>query len=264
MKIFIDPGHGGVDPGAVGNGLQEKNLTLAIAKRIRDILTSEYENVSVKMSRSGDETVSLVARTNAANSWRADFYLSVHINSGGGTGFESYVYPNVGRPTKTYQEHIHNKILEQLNLKNRGLKEANYHVLRESYMPAVLTENGFIDNSGDAANLKNANFIESLARGHVNGIVSAFRLTKKVATSPSNPANPPATGLYKVQIGAFRDKKNADAVENRAKTSGFNTYVKQEDNLYKVQIGAFSKRENAEELMQRAKAAGFDVTIIFD
>jgi len=263
VKIFIDPGHGGSDPGAVGNGLQEKNVTLSISKRIRDILISEYENVTIRMSRTGDETVSLTSRTNAANSWGADFYLSVHINSGGGTGFESYVYPRVGRPTKTYQEHIHNKVIEQINLRNRGLKEANFHVLRESHMPAVLTENGFIDNSGDAANLKNVDFIERLARGHVNGIVASFQLSKKVQPRPSQPTNPPANGLFRVQIGAFKDRNNADTVENKAKSNGFQTYVKQEDGLFKIQIGAFTDRGNAEELVKRAKAAGLDATIIF-
>lgn len=103
VKLFIDPGHGGTDPGAVGNGLQEKSLTLQIATRIKDILTLEYDNVSIRMSRTGDQTVSLSERTNAANAWGADFFLSVHINAGGGTGYEDYVYPGVGAPTTTYQ-----------------------------------------------------------------------------------------------------------------------------------------------------------------
>lgn len=97
-KIFIDPGHGGTDPGAVGNGLQERNVNLQIALRVRDILLNEYDNVT---SRTGDQTVSLGQRTNAANSWGADYFLSIHINAGGGTGFESFIYPGVGTPTTT-------------------------------------------------------------------------------------------------------------------------------------------------------------------
>lgn len=69
VKIFIDPGHGGNDPGAVGNGMQEKNLTLSIATQIRDMLVSEYENAEVRMSRTGDTAVSLTERTNMANNW---------------------------------------------------------------------------------------------------------------------------------------------------------------------------------------------------
>ena len=179
VKVFIDAGHGGTDPGAVGNGLQEKNLTLQISTRIRDILLDEYNNVSVLMSRTGDTFPSLAARTNQANSWGADFFLSVHINAGGGTGYEDFIYPGSGAPTTTYQSNIHSEILKLVNFTDRGKKQQNFHVLRESNMPALLTENGFIDNTNDAAKLKTASFIESLARGHVNGIVKCFNLPKK-------------------------------------------------------------------------------------
>lgn len=96
VKIFIDPGHGGTDPGASANGLQEKQLTLQIALALRNILLNEYQNVTVQLSRTSDQTVSLTQRTNAANSWGADYFLSIHINAGGGTGFEDYIYPGVG------------------------------------------------------------------------------------------------------------------------------------------------------------------------
>lgn len=84
VKIFIDPGHGGTDPGAVGNGLQEKNLTLQIATRVKNILLAEYNNVTILMSRTGDTFPTLQDRTNQANAWGADFFLSIHINAGGG------------------------------------------------------------------------------------------------------------------------------------------------------------------------------------
>lgn len=96
VKLFIDPGHGGTDPGAVGNGIQEKNLTLQIATLIKDILTLEYDNVSIRMSRTGDQTVSLSERTNAANAWGADFFLSVHINAGGEPGMRIMFIQELG------------------------------------------------------------------------------------------------------------------------------------------------------------------------
>jgi N-acetylmuramoyl-L-alanine amidase len=184
VKIFIDPGHGGSDPGAVGNGISEKNITLQIANQIHQILLSEYQNVSVRMSRTTDQTVSLNARTSAANSWGADFYLSVHINSGGGTGFESYVYPNVNALTKSYQKAIHEEVVKQIDYRDRGQKQANFHVLRESNMPALLTENGFIDNVTDANKLKDPAYINRIARGHVNGLARAFGLRQKAAPQP--------------------------------------------------------------------------------
>lgn len=175
VKIFIDPGHGGNDPGAIGNGLQEKELTLQISNRIKDML-NEYSNVSILMSRTGDQTVSLAERTTAANNWGADFFLSVHINAGGGTGYEDYIYPGLGAPTTTYQNLIHEEVMKVVDFRDRGKKQANFHVLRETRMPAILTENGFIDTVDDANKLKQASFIQAIAQGHVNGLVSAFNL----------------------------------------------------------------------------------------
>lgn len=180
VKIFIDPGHGGSDTGALGSGLQEKNLTLEIAAKVRSILLAEYDNVSVLMSRMKDETVTLTQRTNAANAWGADYFLSIHINSGGGTGYEDYIYSGSSAPTTTYQTNIHNEIMKLIKITDRGRKSANFHVLRESNMPAILTENGFIDTSSDALLLKSDAHIEKVARGHVNGLVKSFHLTKKV------------------------------------------------------------------------------------
>lgn len=250
VKIFIDPGHGGSDPGAVGNGLQEKNITLQIATRIRDILGSEYENVELRMSRTGDAAVSLSNRTNAANAWGADFLLSIHINAGGGTGYEDFVYPNVGAPTTTYQNIIHEEVLKTVDFADRAKKQANFHMLRESAMPALLTENGFIDNANDAAKLAQPSFIEQIARGHVNGLARAFALKKKQVT------------LYKVQIGAFNDKANADSLAERAKSAGFEAFVLSENGLYKVQAGAFSDRRNAEVQVQKLISAGFEAFIV--
>lgn len=191
VKIFIDPGHGGTDPGAVGNGLQEKNLNLQISTRIRDILNAEYTGHQIRMSRTGDATVSLVQRTNDANAWDANFFLSIHINAGGGTGYEDFIYPGSGAPTTTYQNIIHDEINRVVDFYNRGKKQANFHVLRESRMPALLTENGFIDNVNDANKLKQASFIESIARGHVNGLVRSFNLQR----------NSGGTGTYTVKAG---------------------------------------------------------------
>ncbi|MGE6379971.1 N-acetylmuramoyl-L-alanine amidase [Peribacillus muralis] len=178
VKIFIDAGHGGTDPGAVGNGLREKDLTLQIGTRIRDILGG-YKDVSTKLSRTGDTFPSLSGRTKAANEWGADIFLSIHINAGGGIGYEDYIYPGVGTPTTAYQNNIHAEIMKLITMKDRGKKTANFHVLRETRMPAILTENGFIDNASDAAQLKKSAFLEALAQGHVNGLVRSFNLKMK-------------------------------------------------------------------------------------
>ncbi|GIG68872.1 N-acetylmuramoyl-L-alanine amidase [Phytomonospora endophytica] len=178
-KIYIDPGHGGTDSGAVGNSLQEKALTLAISLKTRDILKANW-SVDVRMSRATDATVSLTARTNDANAWGADIFVSIHINSGGGTGFESYRYTSASAGSVRLQDNLHAKILAATRavatVTDRGKKAANFHVLRESTMPAVLTENLFIDTAYDAGLLKRADFINATANGHAQGIAAYFGL----------------------------------------------------------------------------------------
>ncbi|MBE3569562.1 MAG: N-acetylmuramoyl-L-alanine amidase [Bacillales bacterium] len=176
FKLYLDPGHGGKDSGAIGNGLMEKNITLTICQRIRDRLQNEYEGIDILMSRTGDCYPTLPARTEKANAWGADYYLSVHINSGGATGFESFIYPGAGQPTSSYQNTIHQEIVKATGFYDRGKKQENFHVLRESRMPALLTENGFIDNTQDAAKLKDPKFIEKIVTGHVQGIVEIAHL----------------------------------------------------------------------------------------
>jgi N-acetylmuramoyl-L-alanine amidase len=196
VKIFIDPGHGGTDSGAVGNGIQEKNVTLQIGLKIRDILEREYSNVSVRMSRTGDTTVSLNQRTSMANSWGADFLYSVHVNSGGGVGYEDYIYSRLSNSSRTaqMQRTIHSEIMARNNMNDRGMKKADFHMLRETSMDAVLTENGFIDNAGDAAKMKSPSWIESVARGHVVGLEKIFNLTRNGNTpAASTPATAPAS-----------------------------------------------------------------------
>ncbi|MGI5147613.1 N-acetylmuramoyl-L-alanine amidase [Plantactinospora sp. CA-294935] len=178
-KIYLDPGHGGTDAGAVGNGLQEKALTLDIALRTRTVLQSNWD-VSIRMSRTTDITRSLSYRSSDANSWGANIFVSIHINAGGGTGFESYVYPSAGAATLRLQDEVHAAVLSNArtvgSVTDRGQKTANFQVLRETAMSAVLTENLFIDRAADAALLARADFRQALAVGHARGIARFFGL----------------------------------------------------------------------------------------
>ncbi|MEN1969327.1 N-acetylmuramoyl-L-alanine amidase [Lentibacillus sp. N15] len=182
VRIFIDPGHGGSDPGATANGLKEKDLTLDIALRTRDILNESYEGHTIKLSRTSDVTTSLAKRTRMANNWGANFFVSIHINSNNATGFESYIFDgNYGDKERTnaIRNSIHNEIVSQTGFKDRGQKEENLHVLRESKAPAILTENGFIDNANDGSKLKKDAFINKIAQGHADGIARALGLNPK-------------------------------------------------------------------------------------
>jgi N-acetylmuramoyl-L-alanine amidase len=178
-KVYLDPGHGGTDPGATGNGLVEKNLTLNIALQVRDILKANW-TVDVRMSRTTDVTRSLTFRTDDANAWGATIFVSIHINAGGGTGFESYRYPGAGGTTQRLQSTVHSNVLANMRsvaaVTDRGMRTANFHVLRETVMPALLTENLFIDRVADANLLKRADFRTATARGHARGIAAFLGL----------------------------------------------------------------------------------------
>jgi N-acetylmuramoyl-L-alanine amidase len=262
MKLYLDPGHGGQDPGAQGHGLDEKDLTLAIALKIRSILQTDYENIDVKMSRSSDTTKSLDQRSSEANAWGADFFLAIHINSGPSTaqGYEDFIYSGLSNSTKTaqYQDIIHAEVKKVNQLQDRGQKKANFHVLRESNMPALLTENGFISSDHDAALLKQSSWIQKVAQGHVNGIAKAFGLKRK----PIEPPKPTldAGTLFKVVAGSFKSKENADERVELLQKKGVESFVDTTkisgETWYRVQSGAFSSRENAEDRLIQVKKAG--------
>lgn len=216
LKLFLDPGHGGTDSGAVGNGLREKDLTLDIGLRIRDLLINNYNDVVVRMSRTTDTERLLAERTDDANTWGANYYLSIHINSFNGTasGYEDYIHDSLSDTSLTaqYRNNLHEEIVKVNGLFDRGKKKANFHVLRESNMPAMLSENGFIDNVRDAEKLKDPNWRQRVAQGHVNGLVRTFNLSPKVDIH--------RVIVDGVQIGAFQDNQNVlNAVQQYLKTA---------------------------------------------
>lgn len=240
--------------------MDEKDVTLAIALKIRSILQNDYENINVKMSRSSDTTISLSQRSSEANAWGADFFLAIHINSGPSSalGYEDYIYNGLSNNSKTaqYQDIIHAEVMKVNQLQDRGQKKANFHVLRETDMPALLSENGFISNDHDAALMKQSSWIQKVAQGHVNGIAKAFGLKRK----PIEPPNPDSGTLFKVIAGSFKSKENADERVDQLKSKGIESFVDTTkisgETWYRVQAGAFSNRENAEDRLNEVKKAG--------
>ncbi len=195
MKLCIDPGHGGYDSGAVGDGLQEKDLTLDICLKLKSIL--EYNSINIILTRAGDYAPEyqnnlnrdLSARVQIAEAAQVDLFLSVHINAGGGTGVEVLISGTGGRA-----ETAANKVLPYLvqagGWANRGVKTQDVFVLRETSMPAILTENGFIDQVKDTAKLKDPNFRQSLAVAHAKGICDYFGVQYKEPVSNTEQSTP--------------------------------------------------------------------------
>jgi N-acetylmuramoyl-L-alanine amidase len=230
LLIYLDAGHGGKDSGAIGNGLKEKDIVLDIVKLIEEGLKAF--DVKTLLSRETDIFLSLDERTSKANAAKADLFLSVHVNSAVNTtarGFESYIYPNSGAATSALQNVMHQEIVRAIQgaagFDDRGKKQANFAVLRQSAMKALLTENMFISNAADAALLKNDDFKQKVAQGHINGLEKYLGL-KRLERPPEKA---PTTGkLWRVQVGAFEEKENAEALAKDLNKSGYRAFIKYE------------------------------------
>jgi N-acetylmuramoyl-L-alanine amidase len=185
--IVIDAGHGGKDSGAVGFGLYEKNVCMELAKRMNDHL-GQYKKAVVSLTRWDDRFLELSDRAKFANARGADLFVSLHNNAAGSAaaqGFETFIHNNASDRTASYQNIIHNRVIKYLNKYNihdRGKKRANFAVVRETKMPALLLENLFITNERENKLLRDPNFIDGLAQAIVEGIADALGLVKKDMT----------------------------------------------------------------------------------
>jgi len=184
-KVCWDAGHGGYDPGAVGNGLHEADLTLDIVMRGKPL--AEYNGITVVLTRNGNYApghlegnvnAELGERCRIANANKVDLMLSTHINAGGGTGQEILVQ-GAGGKAQVCADTILPFLVSAGAWYNRGVKVQNVEVLRDTNMPAILTESGFIDSVSDTNRLKDPNFRQALAVAHVKGMCAYFGLTYK-------------------------------------------------------------------------------------
>lgn len=223
FTLVLDAGHGGNDPGAVGNGLQEKDLTLSICQLAQAHIKRNYPSINCLLTRASDVTTTLHSRTAFANRNKADALVSVHVNSAASTaanGFESFVYTTDGPESKSVglQKKLHQPLAKLWTSKgraDRGQKKANFHMVREFKGASVLVEFGFIVNKQDSDLLKNASFVQANAIALADAIAEYFGVTKSVTNKPVSTAK---AGVYRVlvdgsQTGAYADPSNiANAV----------------------------------------------------
>lgn len=199
LVVVLDPGHGGSDSGAVGYGLQEKDLCLKIAYYCKAKL-EEYSHVEVYMTRTADTTSNIAARVEYAATKNPDIFVCIHINAGGGSGAEVY-YPNgnyipaIGTEGKELAEIIQKKLVA-LGLYDRGILIRNTEngseypdgspqdylgVIQRSKragFPAVLIEHGFVDNAHDAALLASESKLKEMGEADALSIAEYYGLSK--------------------------------------------------------------------------------------
>lgn len=221
IKVWLDAGHGGKDPGALGNGVKEKDITLSVTLKVGEIL--KQHGITVGYSRTTDVFLELADRAKKANDFKADVFVSIHcnaFNNSSAKGVETYSHIGSVKGSRLAQS-IQNSILSsKLYTVNRGTKTANFAVLRLTNMPAALVEMAFITNAEDANILKNRQ--EDLATAISKGILSYLGISYK-ETKQEN-----STTLYRVQVGAFKNKENAEKLLNELQKKGFNGFIKLE------------------------------------
>lgn len=227
FKLVIDAGHGrktlkrcmkSLDP----NQTPEWVLNARIAEKVEELLKG-YSGIEILRTddRTGETDVKLRTRTDNANSWGADFFLSIHhnggINGGKGGGIIAITYPNVGESTKAWQKELYNALIATTGLKgNRSnpLPTQNLHVCRETKMAAVLLELGFMDSSTDVPIILTEKFADQCAAAITAVIVKRAGLKKKT----------PET-LYKVQVGSFKSRASAESLWAQLRKAGFQGFI---------------------------------------
>lgn len=180
--ICLDAGHGGDDPGAVNGERQEKDDNLAVVLAVRDALVAEgHENLEVILTREGDTTLELEERADFANDHNATLFVSVHRNSGGGQGVETWVSAEGHRHELQLAASIQDKLDKAGIAKDRGVKSgtasnphASYYVVGHTEMPACLVELGFMDSDTDNALLDE--HFQDYAQAIADGILHMVKL----------------------------------------------------------------------------------------
>ena len=213
--VVLDAGHGGKDPGASAPGLQEKNLTLDIARRTKAHLAAA--GVRVVMTRDDDRVLALDSRPMLAARGSGDVFVSIHLNSAKShsvQGVETFVMPMEGFPPTAESrlggkyptqannrfnhsntvlgDQIHRALIGITRADDRGLRRARFHVLRNSAMPAVLVECGFLSNPQERLKLATPSYRETVAQGLAQGILNYLALVNRAKVQLGAPLIQPA------------------------------------------------------------------------
>lgn len=169
--VVVDPGHGGPDPGAVGiGGLRETDIVMDIGRQVAALL--EQQGIGVILTRNDEYDLGLEPRVQMANRANATIFVSIHANAislsrPDVNGLETYYYDS----GKALADTVHRTLLEDLNIRDRRVRQARFYVLRRSSMPSILIETGFVTGDEDAARLRDPNHRRQMAVSIVRGIL---------------------------------------------------------------------------------------------
>ena len=217
MKWYLDFGHGGKDPGAIGpTNLKESDIALKIGMTVKETLENAFEKVIT--TRDNDKYYSLDYRTKKANNENSDYFISIHLNSATNTsakGCEVWIY-NENSKLQTLANSLCNNLATKMNTPNRGVKYSKkLAVLKNSKMPALLIEIDFISNKEVENYLRNDKNLKNIS-DTISSTLLSF-VNKSIVNDGV---------FYRVCIGSFNNKDNAVNLKNKAISKGFkDTYI---------------------------------------
>lgn len=251
VRIVVDAGHGGSDPGAVYQGRQEKDDTLAVALKLGKIL--EDNGIDVIYTRTTDVYQTPFEKAQIANRANADYFISIHRNSSENPneydGVETLVYDKSGIKLEMAKNIL--GALGELGFREIGVKaRPGLVVLRRTKMPAVLVEVGFLNNDED--NKKFDAMEQEIAQAIADGILGTIREKEQAQEHKTE---------YRVQTGAFREKRYAQEMLQELLEQGFPSYIVEQNGLYRVQTGVYQQLQNAVVMEQRLRRAGYATVI---
>ena len=249
-SIMLDAGHGGVEPGAVYNGRNEKDDTLKLVLAIGEIL--QNNGIEVLYTRTTDIYETPFEKATEANQAGVDFFVSIHRNSyptdNQVSGVESLIYNLSGLKYEMAQEI--NEQLEAVGFVNLGVKaRPNLVVLKRTQMPAILVEVGFINSDTD--NLLFDNNFYDIAQAIASGILDTLETTGTIEEDE-----------YHVQVGLFRSWRNAQRLLGNLLEQGFPAQIDDDGPLLQVRVGEFDNLEDAAMMERRLRREGYDTLIV--
>lgn len=214
FKIYLNPGHSDKDPGAVGYETERK-LNVKVTEYQKQYLLANYE-CEIKVTDGSNNSLSAVAAE--ANAWGAGFFCSNHFNAGKGDGYEALVYSEKRKDIGL----IFEKHVKDIGQNSRGVKyRPGLAVLRLTNMPAILNEGAFVDNKKDIEDWNDDAELKKLGIAYAEATAEYCKLPKKVVA----PAEKPSGKIYRVQVGAYSTRANAEAMKKKLKEAGFNSVI---------------------------------------
>lgn len=221
-KIFgLDAGHctSGADTGAQGNGYKEQDLTRQVVTYLSEYLENEGHITKYCHCHSASSVnESLRYRVNKANSLGVDYFVSIHLNAGGGVGTETYICARGGEAERVAKR-VNSKLV-QYGYRDRGVKVGNLYVIKNTNAPAILVECCFIDSASDMAKFNAKSIAKAIAEGLLNKTIGEVN---KHESKPNNSDN--SKTYYRVVVGSYTDRANAVKKQEELKSKGEDSFL---------------------------------------